>query len=240
MKFQNTLYNCSEMTKPVRNVKSNGRTNVGHYPSKKNGRLIQFESGLEKNLIKLLEFDPNVLEFFDQPFRIRYKDKTGKDRTYVPDFFAKFRNGTSIIFEVKIQDFIDKNVEMVNEISKAGRSHGNSIGARFEIVTEKVLKTHLIDNVSLLLDYQNKSVDMPIQTRLIEAFIKTEKPTLNKILEKASFDIDRAELIRPLWTMVANGLFTCNLSEALNLNSAILNYQATGFEFTFQYSACQI
>lgn len=79
---------------PARNVYG-GRKNVsGRYPSKKMGVTIQFESHqVELARINQLEYDPDVLEYYDQPYgavELVYKSKNGRPgRTpSTPDFFV--------------------------------------------------------------------------------------------------------------------------------------------------------
>ncbi len=66
----------------------------GHYPSKKMGVSIQFESHrLELAAIHEMEHDPDVLAFYDQPGRIKltYQGKNSDRRVgaiHTPDFFV--------------------------------------------------------------------------------------------------------------------------------------------------------
>lgn len=79
---------------PARPVQG-GRKNIsGRYPSKKMGVTIQFESHrVELARIIQLEFDPDVLEYYDQPYggvELSYKARSGKANRVVstPDFFV--------------------------------------------------------------------------------------------------------------------------------------------------------
>src|SRR2546427_124853 len=88
---------------PVRRVTSRAGNVSGTYPSRKMGVTIQFESHkVELWAILVMDQDPEVLEFFDQPdtFKLRYLDKAGKKMQghyYTPDFLV-LRN-TSVCFE---------------------------------------------------------------------------------------------------------------------------------------------
>jgi len=56
---------------PSRNVGGGSRNVSGKYPSKKMARSIQFESHrIELPIIYMLEHDPDVLEYYDQPGQI--------------------------------------------------------------------------------------------------------------------------------------------------------------------------
>ena len=56
---------------PVRRV-AGGRGNIhGRYPSRKMRRTIQFESHTELGAIYIMEHDPGVLEYWDQPTKLK-------------------------------------------------------------------------------------------------------------------------------------------------------------------------
>lgn len=56
---------------PVRRV-AGGRGNIhSRYPSRKMGMTIQFKSHTELGAIYIMEHDPSVLEFYDQPTKLK-------------------------------------------------------------------------------------------------------------------------------------------------------------------------
>ena len=80
-------------SEPVRRVRSNGISVVGSYSSMKMGRTIQFESHkVELPASEEYEQDDDVLEYYDQPYRLSLKVKAKNGRTvtvtHVPDFFV--------------------------------------------------------------------------------------------------------------------------------------------------------
>lgn len=59
-------------SQPVRKVRSRASNVSGRYPSRKMGRTIQFESQhVEVYGIYEMEYDDDVLEYYDQPIRIQ-------------------------------------------------------------------------------------------------------------------------------------------------------------------------
>ncbi|MGD0886618.1 MAG: TnsA endonuclease N-terminal domain-containing protein [Thermodesulfovibrionales bacterium] len=64
----------------------------GFYFSSKMGFAIQYDSALELSLIKMLEFNPRVLEFYQQPypFTLSLVDQSGRSSVYryTADFFV--------------------------------------------------------------------------------------------------------------------------------------------------------
>lgn len=77
---------------PSRHVGSTAKNVSGRYPSRKMGVTIQFESHkVELPAIYLMEHDPDVLEFYDQPpsIKLNYRSNQGKPIgfPYTADFF---------------------------------------------------------------------------------------------------------------------------------------------------------
>lgn len=86
---------------PVRHVITrSGRHFRGLYPSRKIGRMVAFESILERDVIMLLEFSGAVSSFEEQPIRITYSDGD-RMRDYYPDFRADLITGECLHLEAK-------------------------------------------------------------------------------------------------------------------------------------------
>lgn len=80
-------------TEPIRRVKSSGINVRGDYPSRKMGKTIQFESHLvELPGVEEYEEDPDVLEYYDQPYQItlEFGSNSGQivKASHIPDFFV--------------------------------------------------------------------------------------------------------------------------------------------------------
>ena len=78
---------------PVRKVSNRGGNIVGRFPSLKMGRMIAFESLLERDFIYLLDYDVRVEWFEEQPLTIEYQHD-GQALHYTPDFHCR-RGGTA-------------------------------------------------------------------------------------------------------------------------------------------------
>ena len=78
---------------PARRVKSRIGNVSGRYPSRKMGVTIQFESHtVELAGIYQMEYDSDVLEYYDQPPSIKLNYKSKNERNvgvwHTPDFFV--------------------------------------------------------------------------------------------------------------------------------------------------------
>ena len=84
-----------------RTVVSRSRArSTGKYPSWKMGRMIQCESLNELKLARVLDADPEIAAFNEQPLTIYYSLNGAAHRHY-PDFKVEWRNGVRELWEVK-------------------------------------------------------------------------------------------------------------------------------------------
>jgi hypothetical protein len=67
------------------------------------GRLVQFESELERILVLLLERDPSVADFASQPLTISFTAPDGRARHYTPDFQVWYTDGRIALHEVTLE-----------------------------------------------------------------------------------------------------------------------------------------
>jgi hypothetical protein len=78
--------------------RSNSRS-AGKYPSWKMGRMMHWESSNELNAFRLLDCDPNVASYSEQPCRIAYVME-GVERIHYPDILVTTTGGKQL-WEVK-------------------------------------------------------------------------------------------------------------------------------------------
>jgi hypothetical protein len=81
----------------VRKITNKGTKKcIGQFPSIKVGRNVWYESTIERDYLYLLEFDPDVVRYKEQPFRVKYIYE-GKRHTYVPDFLVQRKNKFQVV-----------------------------------------------------------------------------------------------------------------------------------------------
>ena len=107
-----------------RRVVSRSRArSTGNYPSWKLGRMIQWESTNELNALRLLDADPEVLRFSEQPCKITYT-QDGSQRSHYPDILVEYTKQKEF-WEVKSEvetrdpDFI-RRTEILGDLSRRG------------------------------------------------------------------------------------------------------------------------
>jgi len=111
------------------------RSNSGHvykFTSAKLGRLVHAESGNEYNWMHVLEADPSVIFYQEQPFEIQYINEDQKVRKRFPDFLVFRIDGSATVEEVKDADKAnDPEFKKLFEIEKMiVRHHGYEFALR--------------------------------------------------------------------------------------------------------------
>jgi hypothetical protein len=97
-----------ERAAPVRSFPSlKGRANyLGLWWAATSARHVGFESWSERDVVMMLDFDPQVTAFASQPFWLRWHDGQ-RARRHAPDFFARRADGTGIVVDVRPDDLVD-------------------------------------------------------------------------------------------------------------------------------------
>ena len=224
------------MTKPVRKVKSNGRTITGTFSSPKTGKLIQFESYLEYAFILILEFDSLVINIFDQPLILKFRYRKN-ERIHYPDFLVHYKHRKPVIFEVKYQRDIDKDDGTIARNLKAGRHYAKTHGCDYRIITDKEILTIYTENVDELLKVRNGSADLKSTTKLINALSDTKVSTPNLLIKSITLDREeQAVLLRQLRILILSRRISINMFSRIMPNSPIwLNSNNNFKELNFPY-----
>src|ERR1700759_431623 len=135
----------------VREISNRGSKKIiGKFPSYLMGMIVMWESKLERDFLYLLEFDPSVISYREQPMRLLY-NFDGKLRRYTPDFLVERKHKKQII-EVKPKDKVFKgnNEQRFRIISRIFLS----LGYEFKIVTDTHIRTQpRLYNIKLLWKY---------------------------------------------------------------------------------------
>jgi hypothetical protein len=96
-----------ERVAPVRVVRAGrGQRNFsGAWWLASTGLHVGFESWLERDHLMGLDFDPSVVGVASQPFWLSWSS-SGRPRRHAPDYFARLRDGTGVVVDVRPDDRI--------------------------------------------------------------------------------------------------------------------------------------
>ncbi len=178
------------VTPPARRVSSRAHNVSGAYPSRKMGMTVQFESHtVELWAIYLMEHDPDVLEYFDQPhtFKLRYQDKFGRrmqGHYYTPDFLVLRRDGVGfeewktedeLRSQAEKQPFRYQHLEDGTWRCPPAEAYAEPLGLSFRVCSSASLPRIYVDNLVFLEDYVGfmPTVPQAVQARLLERVRET-------------------------------------------------------------------
>ncbi|TNJ63771.1 hypothetical protein FE784_23925 [Paenibacillus hemerocallicola] len=95
---------------PVRKIRP---TRGRHYRSKigssKSLKIIHAESLLERDYVRLCNFDPKISKIYYQPIGIHFH-YDGRNRRYFPDYLVFTRDSRCYLIEVKLKEFVGSNL----------------------------------------------------------------------------------------------------------------------------------
>lgn len=191
---------------PARRV-GGGKKNVsGRYSSKKMGVTIQFESHkVELPMIYMMEFNDDVLEYYDQPPKIKiYYEQKNKKVSYwkTADFFVIEKN-KAYWFECKKEEELIKQSHQNSErffkengkwIFYPGKEYAENFDLDFNICSSAEINWNLQRNLEFLEDYIVKEYvsDETKILRIKEAIISSPGLTLVELLQNSDnkFTVD--------------------------------------------------
>jgi len=166
---------------PVRKVSSGGRNSIGRFPSLKMGRMIAFESLLERDFIYLLDYDARVEWFEEQPLTIEYQHE---DQTahYTPDFQV-VGAGQQVVVECKPERFVETS-DNQRKFAVA-RAWCAARDWEFRVVTDQQIRAgHRLTNIIRLTQYARLSLDPVLRYRINVALQSFPDPlTLQALIQ---------------------------------------------------------
>lgn len=214
---------------PARVVGQGNRSLSGKYPSKKMGQYIQWESRtVEGPAVYMMENDPDVLEFYDQPnkINIQYTDSKGRKRAflYTPDFFV-IRENEAGWEEWKTEEELNV-ISLKHPWRYVKESDGNwscppgeeiakQHGLFFKVRTDKEINWTLIRNFnfldSFLRNIDEVDVEPCILERLKKRIFKNPSIKLIKLLEESNNEFSADDI----YIAIIKGLVYTNLNDSL-------------------------
>lgn len=145
---------------PSRKIPKNHLVVTGAYASSKSDVLIGFESLLEKDYMMLLDFDPTVEKYVEQPVTIPVP---GRSRRYTPDLLVTFREDATghrppaQLIEVKTTADLTRKAEELQPKFAVAEKYAADRGWIFLTKTELDIRTQRLANLKFLRRYRNLS-----------------------------------------------------------------------------------
>ncbi|MCA9933745.1 MAG: TnsA endonuclease N-terminal domain-containing protein [Ardenticatenaceae bacterium] len=151
---------------PVRKRKiSYGRNIIGHFPSIKMDRMIFYESLIERDVIRCLDYDPSVFAFEEQPLTIDYEFES-KQYHYTPDFKVETDDDIYLI-ECKSRAHVDD--EENSRKYAAADQYCRAQGWAFLIITDQLLRNNYrVQNIEHLTYYARHHVPSNVEMHILQ------------------------------------------------------------------------
>lgn len=215
------------MNMPVRKIPNNRRSLTGMVSSQKNERMVAAESSLERDLLVLLEFDPDVEQYEEQPISIEYFDKLGNKHRYTPDVLVYYYAGDSVarppmLCEVKYREELFAKWKEIKPKIRAGRDYARRQGWRFKIMTEREIRTPYLQSAKFLRPYRTVAVRDSDVRLILDALQDAGDSSPEELLACIHHDrFRRAELLPTLWHLVSHGYICADLNHPLTMHTKL-------------------
>lgn len=208
---------------PARIIGMNSRSVTGTVPG-----IGAYESTLERDLMEILRFDPEVLRVLPQPIRIQFVKFDGSKGEYYPDGLIEFKPEYSllpVLYEVKYRaDFRASWRELMPKF-RAAKQFALTRGWRFEVFTEREIRTPYLSNVKFLFPFLERKFPESITSWVLQILSDLGEADPDFLLCALCKDKgNRAELIPVIWHLVATEAIDCDLEVLLTMRTKMRAY----------------
>ncbi|WP_239988687.1 TnsA endonuclease N-terminal domain-containing protein [Paramagnetospirillum kuznetsovii] len=210
---------------PVRKIGLCYRSVSGRVPMGQGRPGVQVESTLERDFALLCRFDSAVVGIEEQPVRIEYDDADGRARSYVPDFLVTYRGGRPVPRLVEIKYSTDPMLVsgQLDGRFAAARTYARRQGWRFQVVTEREIRTPRLENATFLLPFRGRPVAAGLREALRSVLRKGGPNSVASLADEvaAALGLSRPEVLPSLWTLVAEFEVTADLDCPLTMSALV-------------------
>lgn len=152
----------------VRKVSNRGGNIIGHFPSLKMKRMVAFESTIERDYLFLLDYEPTVTAFEEQPLTIEYQHDQQVFH-YTPDFHVQW-GGEPALVECKTRVLVSapENLHKFDAARVFCEEHGYA----FLIMTDHEIRSGFrLQNVKLLTQFARHSVRPELRAQVFRILL---------------------------------------------------------------------
>lgn len=205
---------------PARKIRP---TRGRHYRSKigssKSLKIIHAESLLERDYVRLCNFDPKIKKIYFQPIGIRFH-YDGRKRRYFPDYLIITRDNHYYLVEVKLKEFVGSNLNRAKFYAASKLCEEK--GWTFIVVTEDQIRIGFLQKNLRLLHEVKRHKITPAIAEYIKAMLDHIGPQTVGDLRKACQIVDASMFMLNLHKLIyASEVATDLIHQPLNDNSLI-------------------
>lgn len=206
----------------VRKIKKSYISCTGYFKSFKNQSQIAFESVLERNFYLLLEFDPMVQSYYEQPFTLKY-DLFEKKTKYTPDSLVNYYDGTQKVFEVKYQKDIDRDTTLQEKLKVLKTVLPIKKSLPFEVFTDHDIQDVYLNNARFLYHYAFLPTNDSYTTKIQIILMNTHDAiSVKQLLETvSSHKNDHLNYLPYIWHEVFRNTSLIDMNQKLTMNTIL-------------------
>jgi hypothetical protein len=208
---------------PTRGLQTSRRSLTGRVVLADGGAAV-FESSLERDWLLALDFDPKVHAIQVQPFSLHYQHE-GSTRRYTPDVRADYADAsgeTTVVYEIKPWEELRANWARYRPRFKAAVHYCRSEGWRFKVMTERQIRTALLDNAKFLRRYRSLPEQLLFEQQLLYTMRALGKTTPQALLAAAYWaEETRMAALPMLWKLIAARRLAADLHAPLTMSAPI-------------------
>lgn len=213
--MSSTVHN-GEVISQTRRSKSMTRSLSGVLPFR--GQGVSYESGLERDFIRIWLLDPEVVAIVAQPAQITFTAHNGRSYIYTPDFFVQFdeRSGRKpLLVEVKMREQWAPNWREWFPKWKAASRYARDRGWQFRIYDEARIRGPVLENVEFLQRYRNLNFDSDFTAVVLKTLSLMKAAPFHHLIAR-HFTGNEAVGRSHLWHLIATGQAFVDLEERLD------------------------
>ena len=192
---------------------------------------ISFESTLERDLLAILEYDPNVIDVVEQPVTIEYTNKNGRDASYTPDFLVTYQLAPSLynkslyrslLIEVKPRAILKKKWAELKPKFQIGTSYAKQEGWKFCIYDESRIRADFLENIKFLKRYKNHRFDSVEEERIVNHVSDAVQIGIDNLLEFLYFkNEDKDIALKQVRHLISKRILMCDMRMPLTSKTTI-------------------
>lgn len=181
---------------------------TGKFPSRKMNRMLQWESINELNAFRLLEVDPHVSSFEEQPCEIRFV-MNGEQYLHYPDILVKTQYRKAF-WEIK--PAVEAKLPATAARTRLLSTYLPDLGYEYEVILGEDLGRKIrLYNLKALLAHGREEVSLLQREKVRQIFARIPEMTIDQ-LEKAT---DAEISWKKVYRLILDGDLWCDLEEKL-------------------------
>lgn len=210
---------------PVRKIKKNYRNVTGVSSATKAVGDAEFESTLERDFLRLLEFSSEVQSFEVQPVTLNWQDDAGANRRYTPDVSVAFcaaLGRAPWLCEVKYRADLRKNWAELRPKFRQAIRYARERGWRFKLMTEVEIRTPTLEAAKFLLPYRRREGSSDQLNRILGLLQVLQKTTPGDLIQQLAPDpTGQGEWLPLVWKLIAQFQIGVDFQRPLTMTSPI-------------------